>query len=171
MLRLICIIYLVLGTARAAEAQLVDSSRTRATVAKWEPVRRGIGVWLDSIHPLDFRLQYDEGKNLEFWLDESTADLARLDSAFVRLRQHPRLTVLYDAVGLVRGVSEDLRMLGDAFTNCSTCDERTAASFAPLRRRSNDLQRQARNAFYEWDRVMTSALDRADALADRTKRP
>ncbi len=160
------------ATPGTALGQSLDYARSIALFDSVLTRVRGLSAWAASVRPLDLHLTYDEGQNIEFWLDAVERDAAQLDTMGAEFRAQPRLTTLVDVVLAVRRVDVAVLNLGAALSDCHTCDAPSKARSGGWARSSRDLIRALAKARNELDAEMHGLLNRAETLLEaRESRP
>lgn len=162
-----CVMALGFALARSAPAQTLDYTEASS---RSEPVSAnvsGIARWIRSVKPTELNLQYDEGHNLAFWIEEADLHTTRVDSALRVFRTSPRLRRLVDLVIDGHQLHETINTLSRELSDCHTCDG-TSANRAGLWVASvRELQRQLAKTLIHLETEMGTLVARAEMLAEK----
>jgi hypothetical protein len=161
-----CVIALGFAVARSAPAQTLDFKesvrRSEQLLANVSEIAR----WVGAVKPTELNLQYDEGHNLAFWIEEADLHTARVDSALRVYRTSPRLSKLVDLIIEGHELVATINTLSRELSDCHTCDNTSAKRAGSWAGNVRDLQRQLAKNLIHLESEMGALVVRAEFFAE-----
>jgi len=141
-----------------------------ATLSKLPEAVVKIQRWHTSVRVFDLRLDYMEGKDVEFWTGAVEDGIQRLDSIVHAFRANPKLIALLEVLEAIRSLEQAVSHLSERLADCHTCDEPSRRHAATLAAAPRDDIRALTTLFWEFQTHTAGILRRAEtALEDCLK--
>lgn len=162
----LALVVMLAASPGSALGQSLDYTRSRALVDSVRLHVTQLARWVESVRPMDLNLAYEEGKNIEFWLELGQEDAAQIDAAGAEFRARPSLSKLVDLVLEVRRFNQAMMALGMALADCHSCDAQSKERSGSWASAGHDPIRDLNMSASRLDTEMRSLIVYAETLID-----
>ena len=154
----------VLG--RSAPAQTLDYKQAVELSRPVSTAVSEIATWITTVKLTELKIQYDEGDNLAFWIEESDLNASRVDSALQMFVTRPRLSQLVDLVIETHQLREATLNLTEALSDCHSCDPASGKRAASWAVKNRNPHRELSRALGRLEGEMSGLLVRAETILE-----